>query len=182
MTLWSRICSSLKAILRRSQMESEMDREVRFHIEALAEDFMRSGMPREEALRKARIEFGGVERIKEECREARRLKFSEDLYYDLRFGLRMLRKSPGFTGVAIVTVALGIGANTAIFSVLNAVLLRPLAVNNPSQLVYLQEQWQDIFPGLSVGNFNDVKTKSASFAQLCASNDGGFNLETQDVP
>jgi len=182
MTLWNRIHSTLRPIVWRSQMESEMDAEMRFHIEALAEEFMRSGMPREKALRKARIEFGGVERIKEECRETRKFKFIEDLVYDLHFAARVLRKSPGFTGVAIVTVALGIGANTAIFSVLNAVLLRPLAVNSPSQLVYLQEQWQDIFPGLSVGNFNDVKTESTSFVQLCASHNGGFNLETQDVP
>src|SRR3974377_354492 len=109
MTLWSRIHSTLRAIVWRSQMERELDAEMRFHIEALAEEFMRSGMPREKALRKARIEFGGVERIKEECRETRKLKFIEDLVYDLHFAARVLLKSTGFTGAAIVTLALGLG-------------------------------------------------------------------------
>jgi len=94
MTLLSRFRSWLRAIVRRSRMESEMDTELRFHIEAFAEDLVRSGVPREEALWRARIEFGGVERAKEECRDARGANFLESLIQDLRFGLRMLRKNP----------------------------------------------------------------------------------------
>jgi putative ABC transport system permease protein len=85
---------------------------------------------------------------------------------DVRYALRQLRKSPGFTAVAVITLALGIGANTAMFSVIRAVLLRPLAMQEPSRVIYVQEQWRDIFPGLSVGNFADVQQQSTSFASL----------------
>ena len=104
------------------------------------------------------------------------------LLHDLRFGFRMLAKNPGFTMVAVITLALGIGANTAIFSVVNAVLLRPLAMEDSSRVVYMQEQWKGIFPGLSVGNFADVQRQSTSFTKLCASNDGSFNLATSEAP
>jgi putative ABC transport system permease protein len=182
MTLWSRISLWWNATLRRTRMESEMDSELRFHIEARAEHLMRGGMTREEAVRQARIEFGGIERVKEEGREARGVSFLDELLQDLRYGQRVLRKSPGFAVVAVLTLALGTGATTAIFSVVNAVLLRPLAIQDSSRVVLLQEQWRGSGIDVSVGNFSDIKTQSSSYAEISCSHDASFNLQTQDIP
>src|ERR1700756_520309 len=92
MMLWRRLRSWLRAVMRRSRMEREMEAELRFHVEAFAEDLVRNGLPWSEALRRARIEFGGIERAKEECREARGVNFVESVLQDLRFGMRTLRK------------------------------------------------------------------------------------------
>src|ERR1043166_5667625 len=118
-------------------MESEMDAEMRFHLEARAEDLIRGGIPKSEAMRRARIEFGGMDNAKEECREARGVGLAESVFQDLRFGVRTLRKSPGFTAVVVLTLAIGIGATTAIFTLVHAVLLKPLPVVNPGQLYRL---------------------------------------------
>ena len=115
-------------------MNAEMEEELRAHIQHRGDDLERTGLSRAEAERRARIEFGGRERFKEETREAMGGSFIETVIQDVRFSLRKLRKSPGFTAVAVLTLALAIGANAIVFSVMNSLLLRPLNVPHPESL------------------------------------------------
>jgi putative ABC transport system permease protein len=137
MRMWSRIRSWWRTVAQRSHSEKEMDAELRFHIEAYAQDLRRSGMPAEEALRRARIEFGGIEQTKEECRSSRGVTFIDNLAQDLRFATRMLRNNPGFTVVAVLTLTLGIGLNAAIFGLVDSAFLRALPFREPNRLVHV---------------------------------------------
>ena len=127
------------AVFQRDRVENDTDVELRTHVQNRADDLERSGLTRGEAERRARIEFGGHEKFKEECREAAGAHFLHMLAQDARFGLRMLRKNPGFTAVALLTIAIGIGANAAVFSVVNSVLLKPLNYPKPEELVALHQ-------------------------------------------
>jgi putative ABC transport system permease protein len=137
MTHLSRFRSWLHSTLHRSQTERDMDAELRFHLETYSDDLIGNGIPWDEAFRRAHLEFGGLERAKEECRDARGITFLESLFQDIRYALRTLLNSPAFTAIAILTLALGIGANTAIFSLIDTVVLRMLPVRNPQELVQL---------------------------------------------
>ncbi len=148
-----RLIPSIRALIdflfRRSRIEREMEEELRTHLRILAAELERQGLSREGAERQARIEFGGYERYKEECREAFGARLLGELIADLRCGLRQLRRNPSFAAVAVLTLALGLAASTAIFSVINGVLLEPLEYANPGQLVGLQlfiPAWAQKFP------------------------------------
>lgn len=134
MNIASRLRTWWKAMTHREQLNREIEEELVFHIQSYAEDLMRSGLSQEEAFRRARVELGGIPAQKENCRSAWGTRFWDELFGDLRYGVRMLAKSPGFTAIAIISLALGIGANTAIFGITKHVLLDKLAVQKPEEL------------------------------------------------
>jgi hypothetical protein len=142
MSLLSHAKSLFRSLFRRREIDADLDAEIRSTVEMLADEKATAGMPPSEARRAARIEVGGVEQVKEEVRSRRAGAWLDTLLQDLRFSLRMLWRSPGFTVVVIITLALGIGVNTAIFSIVNDLVLRPLPVAQPSEIAFLLLSWK----------------------------------------
>jgi putative ABC transport system permease protein len=130
----------LRSLFRRDAVESEADAELRFHFDQQVEKYLNSGLTREEAMRRTRLEFGGHEQLKEEIRDARGVNLIETLVQDIRYGLRILGRTPMISSVAVLSLALGIGANTAIFSLIDTVMLRMLPVEKPDELTQVRIQ------------------------------------------
>ena len=169
MSLFARCTTFLRSMLWRRRMEDEMDAEMRLHIRDYIEDQVRAGAPRAEAERSARVEFGSIEGVKEQCREARGLRVFDEFSQDLRFAGRNLRKSPGFAAVAVLSLAVGIGANTTIFTVLKALILNPLPFRQPDRLTLLwtEDSKRGIHEeGTGFLTVEDWKQRSHSFEDL----------------
>jgi putative ABC transport system permease protein len=172
-----RFLARMRNLFRGPRAESEMTREIESHLALLAEDFERRGLSPEEARRAARRAYGGVEQAKELHRAARSFMPIEHLFQDVRYGARNLLRTPGFTVVAAITLALGIGASTAIFSVVNAVLLRPLAYKDADQLVTILHYGS---APVATGNYIDWREQSRSFEAMGAADYWSPNLTNSD--
>jgi putative ABC transport system permease protein len=161
--------SWLGRLLSRRRMELDLDKELRFHFESQVADKVRSGIPEFKARRLTRLEFGGIEQIKEDCRQSRGTFWVESIVADVRFAFRTLGKSPGFAAVVVLTLALGIGANAAIFRFVNSVFLKPLSYPHPEQIVSLAEKLPSGDDGwISTLNFLDWERRNRCFDFLPA--------------
>ena len=174
----SKLRTRLRALLSKSEMERELDEELRYHIEQQTEQNIRLGMDPEEARYAASKAFGGVEQAKERSRDARGVRWIEDLWQDLRYGGRMLAKNPSFTLIAVLALTLGIGANTAIFSVVNAILLRPLAFKDPDQLVTVSHSNKklNMISEISAPSFLDYRGRGDVFESAAAAVSFGVSM------
>jgi putative ABC transport system permease protein len=183
---WSNeLTSALRSLFRRRQEEQQLHEELQFHLERLIEHNLAAGMPPEEARYAALRLFGGVQQAKEECRDMGRVNFIEHLIQDLRYGMRQIRRTPGFAAVAVVTLALGIGANTAIFSFVNGVLLQPLPYKEASRLVFVagtNEKQGVKVDVTSYPDFADWRAQNRVFSGLAAYRAQYYDLSGRGVP
>ncbi len=169
----------LRALLRRNAMERELEEELLFHLEQQVELHVRAGMGREQAVRQARRTLGGVEQAKENCRDARGMSLWDTTAQDVRYALRQMLRGPGFSAAIVLTIGLGVGATTALFTVANAVLLRPLPVRNAEELVTVARNPGRPFVLHSVADYqairDDVRDAYTGVAAFNSGNPVGFN-------
>ncbi len=168
-----------RSLFRRRQFESGMEDEFAFHREARTNDLIAEGVPPAEARRRAQLEFGGEARYREECREAHRVHWFDELSADIRFGLRTLRKAPVFSATAVISLALGIGANAFVFSVFNSLLLRPLPIEAPERVKFV-EGTSD--PGQSFPTYRELRDNNATFTGLAGYRISPMSLERSGNP
>jgi predicted permease len=171
-----------RSLFRRTTITQEIDQELQFHLEQQMEKYVRAGLTREQATRRVRLEFGGLTQIREDCQEARGVGFVEHIRQDVRYAMRMFGRTPGFTVVVVMTLALGIGANSAVFSLINAVLLKMLPVKDPEQLVKFSKI-QPVYgqnDGFSYPEVERFQRETQTFSGLFAfANLGGVNVEVK---
>ena len=182
-----RMLHRLRSFFRRAQLDRDLDAEISTHLQLAIEENLQRGLSYDEARRRALLRFGGPQQTKEQHREARALPFLDTLLQDLRFAFRMLRKSPGFTAVAVLTLALGIGANTSIFSVVYAVLLKALPYPRPDRLVMVYENvslpsYQNSRNEVTPGNFSDWSSQNTVLENMAAYRNRSFNLTGTGKP
>src|SRR5271163_2771604 len=175
----------LRRLLNKEQSEKQLDAELRFHIERQISDYVAAGMTPQEARRRAQLDFGGLELIKQATRESRRANWADEFRQDVTFGVRILRKNLGFTLAAAATLALGIGANTAIFSIVNATVLRPLPLKDSARILSVSTE-AAMFPGFSLGNswpaFQLIRSQASSFEECSVFSQSDKTMTGQAAP
>ncbi len=177
------LLSRFADLFRTERLNRELTEEQEFHITSLTVEFTEAGMEPAEAARQARLKFGNQVRAREESRDTKVIPWLESLGQDFYYGFRTLKKSPSFAAVAILTLALGIGANTAIFSVVNAVLLNPLPYRNPGRIICIFEKFPNSnFVSISYPNFVDWQRMNRTFSAIAAYRAKGFTLSGEGGP